>query len=906
MEILPARPRREFVILAAMSLRVPLWENAFQPLIFSEISEKETSMRSSMLLAFGLWAAPVLSGGTVQIVAPPFPPGPAAHGMAKLREAILKRGDTTAVIRTIKEANAPHVIAAGFASDPAVAELIKAGGLKVPSCKEALAVRRIDDARRRTVVLCGADAVGLMYAALDTAQRIRWASAEEDLFAHIRDTSETPCLTDRAVSTYTMQRRWFEQRLYDAEYWERYFDLLAENRINHFVLIFGYENGGFLAPPYPYFFDVEEFPGVRLYGITSQQQAENTSALKRVIASAHERGMRFTVGIWDHIYRGGVQSGGIPGASELAGKKAPHLVYGLTPSNLIPYTKAALKKFLNIFSSLDGIQFRMHWESGLTRKEIPGFWHDIFSMLKRLRPELQLELRAKGLPDQVIDDAVAQGLRFRIATKFWMEQLGMPFHPTHINVQNQRNRRHSYADLLRYPKRYEVNWRIWSGGTARFLLWGDPRYVRRFIQSARLYDGRSFEVNEMLATKMLGRPHDEKPFDLLNPRYRYYRYEFERYWHYYQVWGRVTYDPAAPVELWEHEFTGRFGPKAGPAVMSALHEASNVLPRIVGAAYNYRYFPTTRGWPEVMRLGDLPEYARGTGTDIEQFQSYRAAARALLTGEFTALRTPFQTSRWFEEVAGRILARVEAARAAATGLKDSAYKEFQATITDLKILAHLARYHAARMRAAVWYNVYLKTKDRFALKKCVDNESKAVSRWKKIIESAGDLYPEALKFGVHRVGFSRHWKEELPKLQAGLEKLRRLPCADTLSEATRLRMSAHEAECSLPPSFSIRLDRVQSTVPGKNLVVRAYVTPTVQLKWIRLRYRHVTQFEDYQTVEMTFDPAGGCYIGVIPGSFIVPRWDLMYFAEALPIHGAGCKAPDLDREIPYVIVRVQR
>ena len=37
--------------------------------------------------------------------------------------------------------------------------------------------------------------------------------------------------------------------------------MLAADRINSFIVIFGYENGGFMAPLYPYFFDVAEFPG---------------------------------------------------------------------------------------------------------------------------------------------------------------------------------------------------------------------------------------------------------------------------------------------------------------------------------------------------------------------------------------------------------------------------------------------------------------------------------------------------------------------------------------------------------------------------------------------------------------------------------------------------------------------
>ncbi len=860
----------------------------------------------STLLAIGFLTSAAMSRERVQIVSPQASDGPAAYGVSQLVKTLSERDVDVTAIDTLDQADCSHVIVAGLAAQRPVADLIKTCGLTLPKQPEALTICRTQDAGRSTLVLCGSDAVGLMYAALDTAERISWATAEEDMFAHVGNTSESPCLTGRSVSTYTMQRRLFEQRLYDESYWEQYFDMLAQSRINSYVIIFGYENGGFMAPIYPYFFDVDKFPDVELYGITDEQQAKNTAALRRMIELAHERGIRVTAGIWDHIYRGGVQGGGIAGASDLAGKRTPHLVYGVTTENLAPYTKAALRKFLTVFPDIDGIQFRMHWESGLTRKETPGFWHDVLSMLKELQPKIQLDLRAKGLPDEVIDDAVAQGLSFRIGTKYWMEQLGMPFHPTHVNPQNQKDRRHGYADLLKYPKRYEMHWRIWSGGTARFLLWGDPEYVRRFVRSARVYNGRSFEVNEMLATKMLGAPHDEEPFDLLTPAYRHYKYEFERYWHYYQVWGRVSYDPNVSSELWEREFARRFGPDAGPRVMETLHAASNILPRIVAASYNYRYFPTTRGWAEMMRMGDLPEYAKGTGTDVEQFQSYTDAARGLLDGQSTAKRTPLQTSQWFTSVSRQILADVDAANARSPDLDGAAAREFHATMTDLKILAYLARYHAARMKAAVWYNVYLQTKDRFALQRCVAGESQAIEQWKQIIESADDVYPETLKFGVHRVGFSWHWKEELTKLQEGLERLRELPSEDNLDTDVRQRILQREARSSAAPSFSINVDRVASATPGRDLTVTATAEGESGPVEMRLRYRHLTQFEDYAAVEMTLDPATGKYAGTIPGSFIVPEWDLMYFVEAVAKNGGGRMVPDLEQEMPYVIVRVER
>ena len=46
--------------------------------------------------------------------------------------------------------------------------------------------------------------------------------------------------------------------------------------------------------------------------------------------------------------------------------------------------------------------------------------------------------------------------------------------------------------------------------------------------------------------------------------------------------------------------------------------------------------------------------------------------------------------------------------------------------------------------------------------------------------------------------------------------------------------------------------------------------------------------------------------GRIPASFIDSKWDLMYFVEVMDTQGRGRMYPDLDRETPYVVVRVQR
>ena len=57
---------------------------------------------------------------------------------------------------------------------------------------------------------------------------------------------------------------------------------------------------------------------------------------------------------------------------------------------------------------------------------------------------------------------------------------------------------------------------------------------------------------------------------------------------------------------------------------------------------------------------------------------------------------------------------------------------------------------------------------------------------------------------------------------------------------------------------------------------------------------------------MTLDQDTGEYAATIPGSFVVSDWDLMYFVEAIAKNGNGRMVPDLEQEMPYVIVSVTR
>jgi hypothetical protein len=781
---------------------------------------------------------------------------------------------------------------------------LKAANAPTPQGPEALVIRRTEWRGKPVCVIAGSDDRGLMYGALDVADRIGWSAERNDPFAEVRDASEKPAVPERALSVYTMHRAYWESRFYNQDYWARYLDLLARNRFNSLVVIFGYENGGFLAPCYPYFFDVEQFPEVRMVGLTRAEQQRNLDALNRLIDMAHARGLNLTVGIWDHIYRGGVQGGGIPGAEKVPARPTPGLVWGVTEQNLTAYTLAALVEFLRLVPKVDAIQFRMHDESGLKKGEQEAFWREVFQMIKQQAPHVRFDARAKGLPDSVIEAGLEAGVKLRITTKYWMEQMGLPFHPTHINRQNQFDRRHSYADLLRYPQRYRMHWRLWNGGTARVLLWGDPEYARRFADSTHLYNGDGFEVNEPLCTKMEAQPHDRPPFELLHPQYRYYDYEFQRYWHFFQAFGRLGYNPNTPAEVWRREFEKRFGKTAAPHLEKALHRASWVLPRIVASCYPYSSFPMTRGWAEKQRLGDLPAYAKAEGSDIQQFASFDEEAQLLIEGGETAKTRPPETSRWFAEAAADILALVAEAE---KGIGDRRNKEFDSTVTDLKILAHLAAYHARRIPAAVSYRLFERTQDPDRLDDAIAYEGSAIEAWRQLVAAAGDVYADDLMMGVRGAGLCGHWRDELAALEKGrlaLEQRRRglRPAAQSKPAPRYAALSGHGDH----PAPVVTHQPVITAPAGQPLAISAQVRDPAGIKWVRLRYRSVNQQEDYRTLPMLPTGERDSYQAVIPAEHIVPTWDLMYLIEVMNNRGDGGIHPDFNKETPYIIVRLAR
>src|SRR5919199_607291 len=127
--------------------------------------------------------------------------------------------------------------------------------------------------------------------------------------------------------------------------------MLARDRFNRFNLVFAHQTN-YLAPPYPFWLELPEFPQIRVPGLSEAERNRNLETLRYISQAAADHGIAFTLGIWEH----NIQT-------------SPHRMTptteGITRENIGPYSYAALKKILQLCPAIVSVQMRTNEESGI-------------------------------------------------------------------------------------------------------------------------------------------------------------------------------------------------------------------------------------------------------------------------------------------------------------------------------------------------------------------------------------------------------------------------------------------------------------------------------------------------------------------------------------------------------------
>ncbi|PYV10338.1 MAG: hypothetical protein DMG07_21290 [Acidobacteria bacterium] len=621
-------------------------------------------------------------------------------------------------------------------------DLVYSGRLAVPPSPESYAIRRLTVGDRPILVVAGSDERGLMYGLVELARRINRlppGTLPARALADTREETAKPEVPVRGMVQFLhsadLEREWY----YDPRYWEAYLAMLARDRFNSFNLVFAHQTD-YLAPPYPFLFTVEEYPGVRVPGLSEADQKRNLETLQMISRMARERGLDFVMGIWEHrAWRRGQKS----------------MVDGLTDAILPDYARRAMEKLLRLCPDIGGIQLRVNTESGIDIDRQTAFYGAVFAGMKAAGRPVLLDLRGWGALPATIDAAVASGLPMRLSMKYWAEFMGMPYQAAQMLPS------YSYADFLHHPRPYPVFYQVWSLGSHRLFPWGSVDWVRRFAPTTLLDGGLGFETCAPLSQKGFGNPPGS--WRIFTSREReYYTWEFERYWLYYLLYGRLTYDPATPEEVWLDELGARYGRDGARPVFEAFQAASQVVPFLV----SYRLSnPNMYIWPEKQMGGVLDFYLEVKPADPARVASFQEHVARRLDGVTSAKMSPEEAAARLTRMAEateRALARADAA------LASEKNKEYAANRIDLAALALLARYHAAKIRAAGNLALFYASGDEAALVAAKSLAAAALEVWRRLVRLTDGVYYPQMVFGPRDVG---HWKDNLVFVRHDVSRL---------------------------------------------------------------------------------------------------------------------------------------
>ncbi len=106
---------------------------------------------------------------------------------------------------------------------------------------------------------------------------------------------------------------------------------------------------------YAFHVKVDQHPEVKARGLAEEQRIKNLEMLRYISSLARERGINFTIGIWQQIAWAGKHQG----------SRQESMVTGLSRENMYSYIYNALKNLLEECPDISTVQLRINHESGI-------------------------------------------------------------------------------------------------------------------------------------------------------------------------------------------------------------------------------------------------------------------------------------------------------------------------------------------------------------------------------------------------------------------------------------------------------------------------------------------------------------------------------------------------------------
>ncbi len=588
----------------------------------------------------------------------------------------------------------------------------------------------------KVITVYGGDWRGLIYGTLALADALRNGAS----LAEVRAAEEKPRLQFRGIKYNLPWETYRESSALsqhiatakDLKYWEAFLDMMVENRFN-VVSLWNMHPFTFMVRP-------RNFPEASPW---SEREQEKWRQLYRgIFRLAKERGLDTYIVHWSIFV-----SKELADAHGVAKKNFyPHYyVDGDTSEIVRRYIRESVTQVLNEYPDLDGIGLS-HGEgmAGMTPLERQK-WMDDVIVAGMLDANRKVKLIHRVPFSSGLSSAGGTSSEVEQVTRAAMEKLGDRFDgPIWVEMKFNWSHPQSTPKLVKVhggklgdtyfkptPSNYKVTWMIRNEDFFA-LRWGVPEFVRQHIalNAGEDYVGGYFIGSECYIPALDYFTAVKDPVD--------WKWAFQRQWLFYQLWGRLMYDPATPDSVFQGEFNRRYGAK-GDNLLRAYALASNTQMRL-GSLYDSRWDFTLYGEGFLALQGQYTKYI-GIDRLIESPVMDPAYVSVKEYVEATARGETFGPERVTPPALAEALERdCREALALVSGIDTAGNATLRYEVADVQAWAQLGLHLAAKLRGGEALLRYRLGGPEADKREAIARLEQAVGHWDELVKITRPLY----------------------------------------------------------------------------------------------------------------------------------------------------------------------
>ena len=520
--------------------------------------------------------------------------------------------------------------------------------------------------------------------------------------------------------------------MWDPEFWEAFLDRMALHRYNALTL--------WHPHPFPLMLELEKYPGVAMEDVYKSTYPWEHKEHPRYAPDDAEEHMelirRMSPGekiahwqqVMDHARDRGIEIYFITWNIHLDGARGKHGITAEQDNELtIEYLRYCVKEFLDTYPNLTGL--------GLTAGEMMKERHDQYSKEKWL-------WRTYGLG---ISDALEKDpdRRFRFIHRVWesgmepiMEDFGSRF-PGDFEVSFKYARGRMYAHpnppfangLLEELRPYEVKswWNIRNDDLYSFR-WGDPEFARSFIRNIPREQTAGIHMGS--DGYLWGRNFFTRDPEMNG------QLEIDKHWYNFMMWGRLAYDPGTDRSFFEARLADRY-----PGVPAALlYDTWAAVSRIPNLVNQFHWRDWDFQWnyeicSEIYHFHSVEDFISSAPVEGSGMISIEDYILANGDNQVPGVITPPEVVRQIRILVSQARAGLEAMGDYKGGSKERKHLE-----EDIRAMASLGDYYAAKISGAIHLAAYRASGDRAEQQKAVSELEGALKAWKSYARIAMEQY----------------------------------------------------------------------------------------------------------------------------------------------------------------------